>query len=216
MFSDKNFKDNNLIWPLPTFKGKTSKKTSLGVLASGNGSNFEALIEACNQNIINASIDLLIVNKKDCYARERAYRNNINTIFLDHKLFNSREEYDLEISRCFLDSNIEAIIMAGWMRIVSKKLIECYQGRLINIHPSLLPSFPGINAIQQAIDYGVKLTGCTVHIVTEKVDSGPILIQACVPVDTDDSHSSLLKKIQDMEHKILPIGVGIALEEWEK
>ncbi len=121
---------------------------------------------------------------------------------------------DDDISNVFKESNVEAIIMAGWMRIVTNKLIKAFPNRILNIHPSLLPCFPGINAINQALDAKVKITGCTVHMVCEKVDSGPILIQAAVPVYEEDNLAILTSRIQHKEHIILPMGVYIAAKSW--
>ncbi len=189
-------------------------KINLGVMASGNGTNFEALVNSTKNACLDAEIRLLIVNSHKCEAINRSKRLGIPYLILDHKEFNSRSEFDKEIIKQFSIYNIEGIVMAGWMRIVSPTLINAYPNRLINIHPSLLPSFRGANAIDKALNSNVFITGCSVHLVTPEVDNGPILIQAAVPIFKSDDKQTLLERIQIQEHRILPIGVSIAAEAW--
>jgi len=193
-----------------------SPRLNLAVMASGNGTNFEALVIATRKQILAADISLLIVSNPDCEAIKRAIRLKIPYIVLNHKEFHSREDYDNEIVRYLEQNRIEGVVMAGWMRIVSNRLIDAYPDRLINIHPSILPSFRGIDAIDQALKAKVKLTGCTVHLVEAEVDSGPILIQAAVPIYQTDNKESLSRRIQTQEHKILPMGVSIAGRIWRR
>ena len=185
-------------------------------MASGNGSNFEALVIASRNQVVKADISLLIVNNPNCEAIKRAKRLNIPFVFLNHKEFSSRIDYEKEIIKHLKNNQIEGVVMAGWMRIVSNRLIDAYPDRLINIHPSILPSFRGIDAIDQALKAKVKLTGCSVHLVEAEVDSGPILIQAAVPIYQTDNKESLSRRIQTQEHKILPMGVSIAGRIWRR
>ena len=175
----------------------------LGVMASGNGSNFEALAQAIQAGKLNARIQRLVVNNPGCGAQQRAERLGIPVSILDHRVLKDRRELDTELVRLFRSDQVEVVVMAGWMRIVTDVLIGGYAGRLINIHPSLLPSFRGMDAVGQALKAGVKLTGCTVHIVTEELDAGPILAQAAVPVLDSDDHATLAKRIQEQEHQLL-------------
>ncbi|KGG12471.1 MULTISPECIES: phosphoribosylglycinamide formyltransferase [Prochlorococcus] len=204
----------SLIFPkidkLPSFK----PKLRLGVLASGKGSNFEAIVKSTLDKKLDANIQCLIVNKKNCGAIEKAKHYKIPFHYLDHSSFKYREDLDNEIIRLLQIYDVEGIVMAGWMRIVSSVLINKYPERIINIHPSLLPSFKGKDALTQALDHGVTITGCTVHIVKEEVDAGPILIQSAIPIHKKDNENSLLKKIQEEEHKILSTGIALAAIKW--
>jgi len=179
-------------------------------MASGDGSNFEAVVRACRRGPLQAEVALLVVNKADCGARGRAERLDVPVRLLDHRLFDSREALDLALIDVFRDAAVDLIVMAGWMRIVTTVLIEAYPDRLINIHPSLLPSFPGVDAIGQALAAGVRLTGCTAHLVRQKVDSGPVLVQAAVPLLEGDDPASLAARIHRQEHRILPLAIALA------
>ena len=173
-------------------------------MASGNGSNFEALAHAIQAGDLNARIQRLVVNNPGCGAQQRAERLGIPVSVLDHRMIKDRRELDTELVRLFRADQVELVVMAGWMRIVTDVMVSAFSQRIINIHPSLLPSFRGMDAIGQALKAGVKLTGCTVHIVTEELDSGPILAQAVVPVLDGDDHATLAKRIQQQEHLLLP------------
>ncbi|WP_320676826.1 phosphoribosylglycinamide formyltransferase [Prochlorococcus sp. MIT 1300] len=186
----------------------------IGVMASGNGSNFEALVESTLSSSLNAKVELLVVNNECCFAIDRAKRLGIKYLLHDHRDYVSRHELDKALIQSFKEFEIECIVMAGWMRVVTPTLINSFNNRIINIHPSILPSFPGLNAIDKALAFGVKVTGCTVHIVSAEVDSGPILAQAVVPIFEHDNKQSLRRRIQEQEHKILPIGVAVAAERW--
>jgi len=193
---------------------KIKPKVDLAVLASGNGSNFQALVEATRSNKLEANIKLLLVNKSNCKAIQRASKLGICWEFLDHRLYKSRKDYDLAIIEILEKYNIEAIVMAGWMRIVTDQLINKFPNKIINVHPSLLPSFKGMDAIKQALNSKVKITGCTVHIVEKEVDSGTILLQSSVVINENDNLISLKAKIQKEEHKILPLAIAIAAQKW--
>ncbi|MDB9511176.1 phosphoribosylglycinamide formyltransferase [Kamptonema animale CS-326] len=175
----------------------------LGILASGSGSNFEAIAEAIAHRQLNAQVQVVIYNNPDAKVGARAQKFGVPAILLNHRDYTSREELDAVIVKTFQEYNVEWVIMAGWMRIVTPVLLDAFPQKVINIHPSLLPSFPGIRAVEQALKAGVKITGCTVHIACLKVDSGPILMQAAVPVLVDDTPETLHARIQVQEHKTL-------------
>ena len=195
-------------WPAPP--QTLQRPLRLGVLASGNGSNFEALVLACRHGPLRASVDLLVVNNRGCGAQERAERLGIPWQLHDHRHHASRAALDEALIAAFRGAAVDLVVMAGWMRIVTPTLIAAFPERLINIHPSLLPSFPGLDAVGQALAAGVTLTGCTAHLVAEQVDSGPILAQAAVPVYVGDDASSLAERIHRQEHRILPLAVALA------
>ena len=181
-------------------------------MASGNGSNFEALVEATQSGGLTAEVALLVVNNPGCGAEQRAERLGIPCQQHDHRAYASREALDQALVQCFREANIDLVVMAGWMRIVTQTLIDAYPDRLINIHPSLLPSFRGAKAIEQAVAAGVRISGCTAHLVRLDVDTGPILVQAAVPVQAADDASSLAARIHRQEHRILPLAVQLAAE----
>jgi phosphoribosylglycinamide formyltransferase 1 len=184
----------------------------LGILASGNGSNFEAVAQAIQRRQLNAKIEVLIYNNPDVYVAKRAEHGNIPAVLLNHRDYKRREDLDTAIVKTLQQYNVEIVVMAGWMRIVTQVLIGAFPAKIINIHPSLLPSFKGSRAIEQALASGVKITGCTVHLVSLEVDSGEILMQAAVPILPDDTLETLHCRIQLEEHKILPAAIAIALE----
>ncbi len=203
-----------IFFPFNEIQHKFNPPLKLAVMASGNGTNFESLVLASKLNLIDITIEILIVNNLTCGAVQIAKKYNIPYLFLQQVNYPSREDFDKALIKKFQSLQIEGIIMAGWMRIITKELINAFPGRILNIHPSLLPSFKGMNAITQAINHSVKISGCTVHLVEEEVDSGEILAQAAVPVYLDDDDNSLHKRIQKMEHKILPIGILVAGLRW--
>ena len=188
----------------------------LGVMASGTGSNFEALHNATACGELNAQLCLLVVNKAGCGARQRAAHLGIRCELRDHRHFTSREALDQDLVHTFQDEGVEAIVMAGWMRIVTPVLIDAFPGRLINIHPSLLPSFRGMDAIGQCLTSGAAIAGCTVHEVQKDVDTGPILAQAAVPVLPGDDKEKLTRRIQAQEHRLLPWATALAGQRWRK
>jgi phosphoribosylglycinamide formyltransferase 1 len=182
----------------------------LGVMASGSGSNFAAIAEAIANQQLNAQIQVLIYNNPGAKVAERADRWQIPTVLLNHREFESREALDDKIVKTLHQFHVEWVIMAGWMRRVTQVLIDAFPDRILNIHPSLLPSFPGIRAVEQAFNAGVKISGCTVHLVRLEVDSGPIIQQAAVPVLPDDTVETLQARIQVQEHRIYPQAIALA------
>lgn len=185
----------------------------LGVLASGSGTNFEAIAAAIAAGDLQAQIQVLIYNNPGAKVVARAERWGIPAVLLNHREFASRESLDAAIAQTLRAYGADWVIMAGWMRIVTKVLIDAFPNRVINIHPSLLPSFKGAHAIEQAFKAGVKITGCTVHLVCLEVDSGPILMQAAVPILPDDTLETLQARIQVQEHRIFPGAITIAAHQ---
>lgn len=185
------------------------KKMRVAVFVSGSGSNLQAIIDA---GIPSIEIALVFSNNPDAYALKRAENHGIPTLVVNHRDFKSREEFEGEILKHLEPLGIELIVLAGFMRILSPVLVRAYANRMINLHPALLPSFPGIHAARQAIEAGVKFTGCTVHFVDEGVDSGLIILQAVVPVEDGDDEDSLLQKIHAEEHRIYPEAIRLISE----
>jgi phosphoribosylglycinamide formyltransferase 1 len=186
-----------------------SPSLQLGVMASGSGTNFAAVARAIAEGKLNAEIKVLIYNNPDAQVKERAEEYDIPAVLINHRSFPSREALDQEIVSVFQAHGVDWVIMAGWMRITTQVLLDGYPNRVINIHPSLLPSFKGIKAIEQALQAKVKITGCTVHLVSLEVDSGEIIMQAAVPVLADDTLDTLHARIQEQEHRILPQAIAI-------
>lgn len=185
---------------------------NLGVLASGRGSNFQAIIDEIESGRLKATIKVLIVDNPDAYAIERAKRHSIESLYLNPKDYGSRDEYFSAIAEELKKREVELVILAGFMRIVRRPLIEAYRNRIMNIHPALLPSFPGLHGQRQAVEYGVRISGCTVHFVDEGMDTGPVIIQAAVPVSPHDSEETLSERILRLEHKIFPEAIRLYAE----
>jgi phosphoribosylglycinamide formyltransferase-1 len=187
------------------------------VLASGRGSNLQAVINAIERGEVPARIVAVISNKQDAVALERARKHGIKEVFLDPKPFagrpDSREAYDRLVLDQLRQLEVELVLLAGYMKIVTRVLVEAYANRMMNIHPSLLPSFPGLDVQRKAIEWGCKLAGCTVHFVTEGVDDGPIILQAAVPVFDEDTPETLAARILEQEHKIYPKAVQLFAEQ---
>jgi phosphoribosylglycinamide formyltransferase-1 len=185
---------------------------NLGVLASGRGSNFQSIIDEIESGKLRASIKLLLTDKTDAFAIDRAKKHNIEFMFLDPKNFASKDDYFARIAVEFIKRGVNLVILAGFMRIVRKPLLDAFPERIMNIHPALLPSFPGLHGQQQAVDYGVKISGCTVHFVDGGMDTGPVIIQAAVPVSPEDTEESLSGRILKLEHKIYPHAIRLFAE----
>ena len=179
-------------------------KINLGVLASGRGSNLQAIIDAIESGRLDARIAVVVSDRKEAQALERARQHGVAHFHLSPKDYSNREDYDGAIAKILQEYAVDLVIMAGYMRIITPILINPYRNRVINIHPSLLPSFPGLHAQRQALEHGVKVTGATVHFVDEQVDHGPIIIQAAVPVLEGDTEETLSARIVEQEHRIYP------------
>ncbi len=189
----------------------TQPPLKLGVMASGSGSNFGAIAQAIHSQKLNAQIQVLIYNNPGIKSIDRATQWGIPSILLNHRDYAQREELDAQIAQTLREHQVELVVMAGWMRRVTPVLIDAFPQKIINIHPSLLPSFPGIKAVEQAIAAGVKIAGCTVHFVEVEVDRGPIIIQAAVPVLPEDTAETLHQRIQVQEHRIMVEAISLLL-----
>ncbi len=188
------------------------KRGRIAVFISGRGSNFKAIHDAVLKKKINAEISLVLSNKKDAPGLKIAQKRNLDTIFLDPKDFGSNEEYDREIIKKINKKGVDLICLAGYMKILTPLLCREYNNRIMNIHPALLPAFPGLHVQIKAIDWGVRYSGVTVHFVTSNIDMGPIILQAVVPVFQDDSEETLSERILKEEHKIYPEAVRLFFE----
>ncbi len=191
----------------------TLSKKKIAVLVSGRGSNLQAIIDAVESGKIRASIRSVISNAKDAFGLQRARKHNIEAIFFDPGAYKSRKEFDETLVQLLREYEIDLVCLAGYMRILSPEFVHAFKGRIMNIHPALLPSFPGLDVQEKALNYGVKFSGCTVHFVDEGVDTGPIIIQSVVPVRNNDTVKTLSEKILNEEHKIYPLAVQAFVEE---
>ncbi|MBI3610402.1 MAG: phosphoribosylglycinamide formyltransferase [Nitrospirae bacterium] len=218
----------------------TKPRLRLGVLASGRGSNLQAIIDACGTvsadtasntsergrlhpaspvegatraPIINAAVEVVISDQARSDALERARRSHLPAVHLNPKDYASREKYDDAVVERFREHRVDLVVLAGYMRLITSRLIGLYRNRIINIHPSLLPAFPGLRAQRQALEWGVRISGCTVHFVDETTDQGPIIIQAAVPVLEDDTEETLAARVLEQEHRLLPQAIQYLAEE---
>lgn len=186
---------------------------NIAVFISGTGTNLQALIDWEKQGKLSAKISLVVSNKADAYGLVRAQEAGIKTIVVNHKDFASREEHEAVIEKHLTESQIELIVLAGYMRLLSSSFVKKWSHKIINLHPSLLPSFTGVNAIEQAFTYGVKITGVSTIFIDEGVDTGLIILQDTVKIDSKDTLESLTTKIHDLEHKLLPKTVNIVASD---
>ena len=184
-----------------------AQKSRLVVLASGNGSNFQAIIDACESGRLDAEIVLLVVNRPGAYALERAARHGIPSRLIDHKAYADREAFDAAMAEAIDEVQPDWIIMAGFMRILTDGFVERFRGRLINIHPSLLPKYPGMNTHARALEAGDRQHGATVHFVTPTVDAGPPIVQGRLEILADDDVDALKQRIHGVEHRIYPLAI---------
>jgi phosphoribosylglycinamide formyltransferase-1 len=184
----------------------------IGVLVSGRGSNLQALINAIDGGRLDATIAVVISNVADVPALTRAKKAGIETLVIPHTGWPSREAFDEHLAAALVERHVRLVCLAGFMRRLSARFLECFTGPVLNVHPSLLPAFPGTDAPGQALAHGVKVAGCTVHLVTPELDGGPIVLQAAVPVFLDDSVETLAARILIEEHRLLPAAVGCVLD----
>ena len=191
--------------PLSIFK--------LAVLVSGRGSNLQAIIDSIDREELDAHLSIVISNTKDAMALKRAEKHGIKTIFIDPSTYLNSKEYDKALVLKLKEFSIDLICLAGYMRILGEEVIQTFEKKIINMHPSLLPAFPGLNAQKQAINHGVKFSGCTVHFVDSGVDSGPIILQTVVPVYDNDDEKSLSKRILEQEHYLYPKAIKMIQEK---
>jgi len=190
----------------------TSSNFKIGILVSGRGTNLQAIIDAIENGELKARIAVVLSNKKEAPALARAQKKGIEAVSLDSKQFADKKEFDRALAKELEDREIDLVCLAGYMRILGPEFIRKFEGKIINIHPSLLPAFPGLDVQQKAIDYGVKFSGCTVHFVNEEVDGGPIILQAVVPIHESDDAETLAKRILIQEHLIYPRAIQMFVE----
>lgn len=186
---------------------------SLGVLISGSGSNLQAIIDAIERRELSAVIRVVVSNRHDAYGLTRAQHHNLPTAVIPHKDFSSREAFETALVKTLQGHNVELVVLAGFMRLLSPVFIRAFPQRIMNIHPALLPAFPGTHAQRQALECGVRIAGATVHFVDEEMDHGPIIVQAAVPVYPDDNEESLSTRILAQEHRIYPQAIQLFAED---
>lgn len=187
-------------------------KLRLGVLASGRGSNLQAIIDNIEAGKLDAEVAVVISDKPTAYALERAKNHRIPGKHINPGEFAGKEEYEKAVVECLKENRVELVVLAGYMRLVGKVLLEAFPNRIMNIHPALLPSFPGTHGQRDAVEYGVRFSGCTVHFVDEGMDTGPIILQAVVPVRQDDDEDSLAARILQEEHKLYSQAIQLYAE----
>jgi phosphoribosylglycinamide formyltransferase-1 len=193
----------------------TSEKDSrplLAVLISGRGSNLQAIVDAIAAQRLDASIAVVVSNRAGAAGLQRARDAGVHAMYLNPRDFAGRDSYDRALAGLLVDRGVRLVCLAGFMRLVGRPLLEAFPNRILNVHPSLLPSFPGLDAQRQALEYGVRVTGATVHLVTEELDGGPIVLQAAVPVLDDDSVETLAARVLVEEHRLYPEAIRLVLE----
>jgi phosphoribosylglycinamide formyltransferase-1 len=184
-------------------------RTVLGVLVSGRGSNLHAIFDAIQAERLKAKIGVVISDNPNAMALKRIAGFGITTVVIERKKYATRSAFELAVAAELSLHHVELVVLAGFMRILGPEFIKLFAGRIMNIHPALLPSFPGLDAQAQAIEYGVKVSGCTVHFVDEGVDTGPIILQEAVPVVDDDNEHTLAERILHVEHVLYPRAIGL-------
>jgi len=185
---------------------------TLGVLISGRGSNLQAILDAIAEGRLDARVGVVVSNQADARGLERAEAAGVPTAVVSHKDYDSREAFDEAVLARLNHHDVDVVCLAGFMRILSPVLVRAFSNRVLNIHPSLLPAFVGLHAQRQAVEHGAKVSGCTVHLVDEELDHGPILLQAPVPVEERDSEESLSARILEQEHNLYPEAIQLILD----
>lgn len=191
---------------------KRSEPLRIGVLASGRGSNLQAIIDAIEAGKLDCRLAVVVSDRADAQALERARKHGTEAVFIDPKGYPNREGFDRAVLVVLVEHQVELVCLAGYMRILTTAFVRVLSGRIMNIHPALLPSFPGLHAQRQAFQYGVKVSGATVHFVDEGVDTGPIICQAAVPVREDDTEETLAARILEQEHQLYPRAIRLYAE----
>ena len=189
-----------------------SRKVPIGVLLSGGGTNLQAILDAIRQERLDAAVRTVVSNRKDAYGLVRARAHGVPAAVIDHRDFPSREDYDRALAARLERDGVELVVLAGFMRLLSPVFLRSFPNRVMNIHPALSPSFAGLHGQRQALEYGVRFTGCTVHFVTEGCDEGPVIIQAVAPVLPDDTEETLSRRIRVQEHRIYPRAIQLYCE----
>lgn len=191
---------------------KEGAHVNIAVLCSGYGTNLQAIIDKAASGHIPAKIAIVVSDNKNAFALERAKIAGIDTLVLDKKNFKSREDFDREVSANLEKNKVELVVLAGFMRLLSPYFIKKYKNRIINVHPALLPAFKGMRGIKDALEYGARVTGSTVHFVDEELDNGPIILQSAVEIKPDDTEESLLERVHAEEHRIYPEAIKLFVE----
>lgn len=189
-----------------------ARQVPIGVLISGSGTNLQAIIDAIEAKRLDAVIQVVISNKEDAFGLVRAKQHGIPTEVVDHRNFSTREAFDQAVIEILQSRQVELLILAGFMRLLSPVLVRAFSNRIMNIHPALLPAFPGLHVQKKAVEHGVRFSGCTVHFVNEECDEGPIIVQAAVPVYPDDTEETLSARILEQEHRIYPLAIQLYSE----
>jgi len=189
-----------------------TQQVSIAVLVSGGGTNLQSIIDAIEAKRLDAKIEVVLSNRADAYGLVRAKKHGVATEVLDHKNFSSRDAYDQAVVDLLRARGVELVVLAGFMRLLSPVFVRAYSNRIMNIHPALLPSFPGLHVQKKAVEHGARFSGCTVHFVNEECDEGPIIIQAVVPVFPDDTEETLAARILRQEHQIYPRAIQLYAE----
>jgi phosphoribosylglycinamide formyltransferase-1 len=195
-----------------TRRGKGGDPLRLGVLVSGSGTNLQSILDHCRKRKIDAVTAVVVSNRPEAYALTRARQAQVPTAVVENKYFGSREEFDARLVEILHEHQVELVCLAGFMRLLSPVLIQAFPSRILNIHPALLPAFPGLDVQKKALEHGVRFSGCTVHVVDEGCDTGPIVIQAIVPVAPDDTSETLAARILKQEHRIYPRAIQLFAE----
>ena len=191
---------------------KPSGSRSIGVLVSGRGSNLQSIIDAIASRRLDATIAVVVSNRSDAQGLQRARDAGVDSVHLSPRDYPDRDAYDGAVAKLLLARGVELVCLAGFMRLVGQPLLDAFSNRILNIHPSLLPSFPGLDAQRQALEHGVRVTGATVHLVTAELDGGPIVLQAAVPVLDDDTVDTLSARVLVEEHRLYPEAIGVVLD----
>lgn len=184
----------------------------MGVLISGSGTNLQAIVDACEEKRLDATVRVVVSNREDAFGLVRAREHRIPTEVVDHRKFATREAFDQTLIEILKARQVELVILAGFMRLLSPQFVKTFSNRIMNIHPALLPAFPGLHVQRKALEHGARFSGCTVHFVNEECDQGPIIIQAVVPVFPDDTEESLSARILKEEHRIYPRAIQLYSE----
>jgi phosphoribosylglycinamide formyltransferase-1 len=184
----------------------------IGILISGSGSNLQAIIDAIARRELSAQIQVVISNRADAYGLVRAQQHGIPTVCIDHKEFSSREAFEAALIQCLQTYQVELVVLAGFMRVLTSFFVHAFPQRIMNIHPALLPAFPGIHAQRQALQHGARITGATVHFIDDEMDHGPIITQAAVPVYPDDTEETLSERILAQEHRLYAQAIQLFAE----
>lgn len=193
----------------PVWEETQDERLALGVMISGSGTNLQAVIDACASGQLRARVAVVVSNKAEAFGLERARRAGIPAVHIDPTAFNDVRAYNHALREALDAHGTELVVMAGYMRLLGREVLHAYPGAVINLHPALLPSFPGASAIRDAFEYGVKITGVTVHFADEEFDRGPIIVQEPVRIEESDTVSSLEAKIHQVEHRLLPEAIGL-------